>query len=373
MPGIYVHIPFCHKACHYCNFHFSTNLKTVDGTLQAIKREAELMASDLKTITFTTLYFGGGTPSLLEPSQLKSVFQTLCQNYRLQLEECTLEVNPEDISSEKLAAWKSMGFDRLSIGIQSFDDRFLRAFNRNHTAYQAKESIKKAGKAGFQHFNVDLIFGFPGQRLDQWASDLNMAIDLRPNHISVYALTREESTAYDQMIKKKKIIEPDEYLLSEMFFFADDLLTSAGYDHYEISNYALPGHIAKHNSSYWNGDLYLGLGPSAHSFFGESRRWNIANNVLYEKAIISGLKWYEEEQLTDTIRFNELIITSIRTSRGIPIEKCRKLVSEDIFSQWWQKADALTQKGILRNTGDSLILYDDYRFVSDRFTLDLMI
>lgn len=373
MPGIYVHIPFCHKACHYCNFHFSTNLRTVDGTLRAIVREAELMAPDFRTTTFTTLYFGGGTPSLLETSQLNSVFQTLCQNYHLQLQECTLEVNPEDIRSEKLVAWKSMGFDRLSIGIQSFDDRFLNAFNRNHTAYQAKESIKKAAKAGFRHFNVDLIFGFPGQRLDQWATDLKMVIDLHPDHISIYALTREESTVYDHMVKKKKLNELDEYLLSEMFFLADDVLTSAGYDHYEISNYALPGHVARHNSSYWSGDIYLGIGPSAHSFFGQSRRWNLSNNARYEKAVMSGLKWYDEELLTDTIRFNELIITGIRTSAGIPIEKCRALIPDDTYNRWWDKACTLIQKGILQKVNNYLILDNRYRFISDKYAVELMI
>ena len=373
MPGIYVHIPFCHKACHYCNFHFSTNLRTVDGTLRAIVREAELMAPDFKTTTFTTLYFGGGTPSLLETSQLKSVFQTLCQNYHLQLQECTLEVNPEDIRSEKLVAWKSMGFDRLSIGVQSFEDTYLKAFNRNHTAKQARESIKKAKNAGFEHINVDLIFGFPNQSLDQWADDLRWVIDLYPKHLSVYALTREEGTAYDQMVKKKKLSDADESLLSDMFFLAHDVLTSAGYYHYEISNYAIPGHVARHNSSYWSGDIYLGLGPSAHSFFGDYRRWNIANNALYEKEILIGGKWYTEEFITDTIRFNELIITSIRTTRGIPIEQCRKLLSQDEFNLWWNKAIALIQKGILHNSNNFLVLNNSYRFISDRYTVELMI
>lgn len=373
MPGIYIHIPYCHKACHYCNFHFSTNLRYIERTIGAILREAEFFAAEFSDLTFNTLYFGGGTPSLLDTTLLKSLLNTLNASYRLRLEECTLEANPEDIHPEKLLAWRSMGIDRLSIGIQSFEDQFLQKFNRNHTADQALKCIDEAKRAGFEHFNVDLIFGFPGQRLDQWVDDLKKAADIHPEHLSVYALTREEGTAYDYMVKTKKIEDVEDSVLSDMFYIAHDTLTSAGYNHYEISNYALPGHEARHNSSYWSGDIYLGFGPSAHSFLGSLRRWNLSDNALYEKKIFSGQRWYEEESMTDTMRFNELIITGIRTSKGISLTRCLQILGENTFKLWWTRVDRLIQKGVLKHSGDHLILENSYRFVSDKYAVDLML
>ncbi|MFN4298397.1 MAG: radical SAM family heme chaperone HemW [Thermaurantimonas sp.] len=373
MPGLYVHIPFCHKACHYCNFHFSTNLKTIHRTLGAIRKEAELQAEKFQDVSFTTLYFGGGTPSLLDLSDLSELFSVLRNLYVIYSVESTLEANPEDISSEKLEGWLEMGIDRLSIGIQTFNDAQLKIFNRNHTAAQARQCIDLAKSAGFSHFNLDLIFGFPGQTLKQWDDDLQKMLEIGPEHISVYALTREEGTAYDQLYKKGILDEVNESLVSDMFYLARERLTHAGYLHYEVSNYALPGHEARHNSGYWSGDLYLGLGPSAHSYAHDKRWWNFSNNALYEKTLFLNKKWYEEEILTNKNRFNEIIITGIRTSKGISIEKCKKFLDDEEFSDWYKKVEDLVKKGIFNLKADHLIINPEYLFISDTFALQLLI
>lgn len=373
MPGIYVHIPFCHRACHYCNFHFSTNLKSIDNTLSAIGLEAELLSASLENVTFTTLYFGGGTPSLLSVEQLSRLIGLIHRLYTLNLTECTLEANPEDIIGEKLYAWQDMGINRLSIGIQTFNESNLKKFNRNHTAKQALDCIEISKSAGFQHFNVDLIFGFPNQSLEDWNRDLDTLLPLRPQHISVYALTREEGTAYDYMHRKGLTADVDDVLLSDMFFLARERLTGAGYCHYEISNYALPGHESRHNSSYWSGDSYLGLGPSAHSYLTDVRRWNIAHNARYEKALFSGKKWYEEETITRTKRFNERIIIGIRTNKGINLAECIPLLTDTEYAKWNKNLENLLNKGVFSLENHHIKLNPSYLFLADTFTVDLMI
>ncbi|GCD77796.1 coproporphyrinogen III oxidase [Thermaurantimonas aggregans] len=373
MPGLYVHIPFCHKACYYCNFHFSTNLKSLRSTLSAIRKEAELQAEKFRDITFNTLYFGGGTPSLLDLDYLSELISVIWSEYKLHSIESTLEANPEDITSKKLEGWLKLGFDRLSIGIQTFDDAQLKTFNRNHTSSQARQCIDVAKKTGFKHFNLDLIFGFPGQTLQQWDDDLQKMLEIGPEHISVYALTREEGTAYNHLYKKGMFKDVDETLVSDMFYLARERLTQAGYLHYEVSNYALPGHEARHNSNYWTGDFYLGLGPSAHSYIHNTRWWNFSNNALYEKALFTKQKWYEEETLTNKNRFNEIIITGIRTSKGISIEKCKNILDFDEFSDWYMKVESLIKKGIFKLEDDRIILHPDYLFISDTFAVQLLI
>lgn len=373
MPGIYIHIPYCHKACHYCNFHFSTNLKTINSTVEAICHEAGLVASEFSQVHFVTLYIGGGTPSLLHPGQLKKILHSVRENFRLTSQETTLEANPEDLLPEKLEEWLGLGIDRLSIGIQTFDEQFLRQFNRNHTSQQAFDALKQARRAGFLKYNVDLIFGFPGQSMDQWLSDLHRAIDLQPQHLSVYSLTREEGTAFDYMVRRRMIQEADEGLMSEMFFAARELLTSTGYQQYEISNYALPGYHALHNSNYWKGEPYIGLGPSAHSYTGTHRRWNISNNALYEKSLANGEKWYEEELLTPEIHFNELVITGIRTIWGIDMDRCLNLLRDEQKDQWLKKVDQLIEKNQLKKEKNHIILHPDYLFISDRIAIELMV
>lgn len=373
MPGIYIHIPYCHRACHYCNFHFSTNLKTVDLTIEAICREAGLVASDFASVRFTTLYLGGGTPSLLNFRQLEKLLKSVRENFSLAAQESTLEANPEDITHQNLESWLRLGIDRLSIGIQTFEEKFLRQFNRNHTSRQAMAALKYGRQAGFKKFNIDLIFGFPGQNVDQWLKDLNQSIELGPQHISLYSLTREEGTVYDYMVRKKVVREADEALLSDMFFAARELLTSTGYQHYEISNYAIPGHHALHNSSYWKGEPYAGLGPSAHSYTGTHRRWNVANNALYEKYIANSIKWYEEELITPEIHFNELVITGIRTIWGIDINSCLNLLPEEKKEKWLKKVEQLREKNQIKIEKNCITIQPEYLFISDKIAVELMI
>ena len=317
MAGIYIHIPFCRKACHYCNFHFSTSLGKADSMVEAINTEIILRAHELKE-DIETIYFGGGTPSILKPSQISMLLDTISSNYSVAPSpEITLEANPDDISMEKALAWKQMGINRFSIGVQSFADENLRWMNRAHDASQSIACINTIREAGFDNFSIDLIYGTPGQTQADWVSDLEQAIELKIPHLSCYALTVEEGTALHHMIGsgKKEKISADEQ--AERFEALVKHSSAAGYMHYEISNLALPGKESKHNSAYWEGKPYLGIGPSAHSFSGKKRSWNIADNLQYIQSIEAGILPSEAEELRAIDQLNEYIMTALRSIKGI--------------------------------------------------------
>jgi oxygen-independent coproporphyrinogen-3 oxidase len=318
MAGIYVHIPYCKKACHYCNFHFSVSLKTTNDFIAALLKEIELQKKFLGQEVISTIYFGGGTPSLLKKEDLVQILQQLYSSFPIAADpEITLEANPDDISTQKLSEWKAAGINRLSIGIQSFFEEDLRWMNRAHNALQAKDCIALALQAGFGNYSIDLIYGTPGLTDEKWKENVQFALELGIPHLSCYALTVEPGTALQKMIALHKKEEVDPEKQARHFLLLMDWLQQAGYEHYEISNFALPGYQSRHNSAYWGGEKYLGLGPSAHSFNGSSRQWNIANNARYIQSLALDQVPFEEEILTTTQRLNEYIMTSLRTQQGL--------------------------------------------------------
>lgn len=324
MAGIYIHIPFCRKACSYCNFHFSTSLDQKKPFLDALKHEIKLRRDFLKEgQTIETIYFGGGTPSLLESDEIKAIMEALHENYRISSDtECTLEANPDDISTSVVKAWMHSGINRLSLGVQSFDDAELAWMNRAHTASQSLQSIDEILEAGMHNFSIDLIFGSPLQSRDSLEKNAGLITAKKIKHISCYGLTVEPRTALFQQVKKGQTADTDSEHQANDFLFLMNYLQGEGYEHYEISNYALPGYRSKHNISYWEGLPYLGLGPAAHGYNGENkRRWNIANNAIYIRELINNRIPFEEETLEPVQQLNEYIMTALRTVEGISLER----------------------------------------------------
>ena len=342
MSGIYIHIPFCKQACHYCNFHFSTSLLQKDELIKALVKEINL------TLTTTsqgkskeiceTIYFGGGTPSILEMDDLLMILDALRSKFLFtENAEITLEANPDDITPEKLKQWKQAGINRLSVGIQSFLATELLWMNRAHTAEDSLRCIDEIIAAGFTDFSIDLIYGSPLLSNEDWKRNVSMVINRKIPHISCYALTVEPKTALDKMIAQHKKAPVDSERQAEQFLLLMDWMKEGGYEHYEISNFAKPTMRSKHNSSYWQGKKYYGFGPSAHAFDGEKRRWNIANNSLYIQSLHNNIIPFEEEVLTITQQLNEYIMTSLRTIEGIDLQKVEvvfgKKYSEEIVKQ----------------------------------------
>jgi len=325
MAGIYIHIPYCKKACHYCNFHFSVSLKNKNDFIAALLKEISLQRNYMQQELINTIYFGGGTPSLLETADLLQILDQLYNSFDIDPQaEITLEANPDDISAGSLAGWKKAGINRLSIGIQSFFEKDLLWMNRAHNARQAKNCIVLAHGAGFYNLSIDLIYGTPGLTDKNWEENLTTALGFDIPHMSCYALTVEPGTALQKMITqhKKEPVDPEKQ--ARHFILLMDRLQQAGYEQYEISNFARPGYRSQHNSSYWEGKKYLGLGPSAHSFDGVSRQWNIANNALYIQSLFQNTLPFEKERLTSVQRLNEYIMTSLRTQQGLDLMQVEK-------------------------------------------------
>jgi len=332
MAGLYIHIPFCKQACHYCDFHFSTNQDQRTRLCQAIAKEINLQHSYLDNEPIHTLYFGGGTPSLLSGEELNIIFESVHSHFVVDDDaEVTMEVNPDDLTTDKLKELKNFGVNRLSVGIQSFNNPTLTFFNRAHSGEQAIESIHRARTAGFDNISIDLIYSVPGQAEDIWKKDIEQAVALQPEHISSYSLTIEEKTAFGKWQKTGRIKPLDENKAVADFEVLMDMLNSSGYEHYEISNFSKPGFHSKHNSSYWRQRKYLGLGPSAHSYNGETRQFNVANNSHYINAIIKGEVPFEIEQLSRENKINEYIITTLRTKWGCDLSYLEKNFGYSIF------------------------------------------
>lgn len=335
MAGVYIHIPFCRKACTYCDFHFSTQIKNKSAFVEALLREIVLQAGYIDE-PVTTIYFGGGTPSLLTGVEIDCIIEKLNSVFKLDVKEITLEANPDNLTTAYLKELQKTAVNRLSVGVQSFEEHRLQWMNRSHNAQQAVTAIENAMQMGF-NVSADLIFALPEMSTDEWQKQLQKMIGLRPQHISAYSLTLEERTVYHHQVAKKKIRELDDVISEEQFLLAHQQLSNAGYHHYEISNYASTGHVAIHNSSYWKSEVYLGLGPSAHSFNGKTRKWNISNNTAYIKSVNKGVIPFESEMLTEADRYNEFVMTGLRTAIGIN----RKLWDELMPVMY--KADLLTE------------------------------
>jgi oxygen-independent coproporphyrinogen-3 oxidase len=374
MPGIYIHVPFCKKACHYCNFHFSTQLQLKSDLVAAICKEAVLRKAFLQE-PIDTIYLGGGTPSLLSGSELEILLNTLNEHYTISPDaEITLEANPDDIDSEKLNHWHQAGINRLSIGIQSFFEEDLQWMNRAHNAEQAKHCIELAQTAGFYNLTIDLIYGTPGLSNERWKQNIETALTLGIPHLSCYALTVEPNTALDVMVRKgiKKEVDADHQ--ATHFNILTETLQNAGFEHYEISNFAKPGFRSKHNSSYWQGKPYLGLGPSAHSFDGHvTRQWNISNNPLYISSLQQGNIPFEYETLTPVQRINEYLMTSLRTMEGISLRFLAQNWGEERKQAVLKAAQIHVAQQNIELREQHIILTAQGKFLADGIAADLFV
>lgn len=372
MAGIYIHIPFCKQRCSYCDFHFSTSFQPYRRELlQSLVRELELRKDYLEE-PVETVYFGGGTPSLLTREELESILVKIKQAYFLEDEiECTLEANPDDITTEKLEEWKILGINRLSIGLQSFKEADLKWMNRAHNATESYHSVQLAQQAGFDNITVDLMYGLLDLSLSEWTDHIQKVIDLNVPHISAYCLTVEQKTALASWVKKGEIKPSEEEQQSEQFEVLVDMLTKAGYEHYEISNFAKPGAHSRHNSNYWRGKHYLGIGPSAHSFNGTSRSWNIANNQQYIKAMKEKKNWMETEQLQPQERFNELVLTGLRTKWGVSLHDLENILP--LPKDFAERIERFLTDKLLEVKQDHLHLTAKGKLQADRIASDLFV
>lgn len=374
MPGIYIHVPFCKKACHYCNFHFSTQLQLKSDLVAAICKEAVLRKTFLQEAV-DTIYFGGGTPSLLSGSELELLLNTLNEHYTIAPNaEITLEANPDDIDIDKLNDWHQAGINRLSIGIQSFFEEDLQWMNRAHNAQQAKHCIELAQTAGFYNLTIDLIYGTPGLTNERWKLNIETALTLGIPHLSCYALTVEPNTALDVMVRKGTKEEVDTDHQATHFNILTATLQNVGFEHYEISNFAKPGFRSKHNSSYWQGKPYLGLGPSAHSFDGHvTRQWNISNNTLYINSLQQGIIPFESETLTTVQRINEYLMTGLRTIEGISLNFLEKNWGEERKQEVLKAAQLHIAQQNIQLQNQNIILTALGKFLADGIAADLFV
>lgn len=373
MAGIYIHIPFCKQACSYCNFHFSTSLKFKHDFIDALLIEINLQKKYLANETINTIYFGGGTPSLLTHDELLIILDEISKFHIINSNaEITLEANPDDLNLKKLNDFRKAGINRLSIGIQSFYDEDLKFMNRAHTSQQAITSIKETLEAGFNNFTIDLIYGTPTLSSDNWLNNLQIAFSFNIPHISTYCLTIEPKTALHHTLKKE-FFTIDEEKSAHQFTLLMKQMQQQGYIHYEISNFAKDGLFSKHNTGYWQNEKYLGLGPSAHSYNGLSRRWNIANNIKYVNWLNRKKIIYEEEQLTTEQKFNEYVMTSLRTFWGCDIEKIKSEWSEKIFSTFMLNIEPYLNENLIVKTENKLRLTNDGKLFADKISSDLFI
>lgn len=346
MAGIYVHIPFCKSRCSYCDFYSSTYQGNREVLIQNICQElVEQKNFFLNNEIIKTIYLGGGTPSLLNNKDLNQIFETIKNNFTLDLEEVTLEANPDDLSIKKISELKQFPINRLSIGVQSFFDKDLLFINRRHTAQQAIHAIKRCQDNGFENVSIDLIYGLPNQTLENWGENIETAISLNVPHISAYHLTFEGGTKITRQRDSGLFKEIDEDLSFEMYRLLIKKLTKANISQYEISNFAKYGFESKHNSSYWNETPYLGVGPAAHSFNGKTRRWNISNSRLYLQLRKEHKIFYETENIDTQTRYNDLIITSLRTIKGLDFNKFIKIFDNDIISYFEKEISRFTTSG----------------------------
>ena len=374
MSGIYIHIPFCKQACYYCNFHFSTSLKYKNELIDALLQEISMQADYLKGQKVQTIYFGGGTPSLLSADEVKRIFEQLNQYFDIASDfEMTLEANPDDLTANKIKAFRKTPINRFSIGIQSFIDKDLQFMNRSHDSKQAENCIRLAQDANFNNLTIDLIYGTPTMNDAAWQSNLDKAISFNIPHISAYCLTVEPKTALDYFVKKGKAPAVDEEQAAHQFEILIETLAKNDFLHYEISNFCRKGQESRHNSSYWKGQSYLGLGPSAHTFNGHSRQWNIANNAQYIQRIQAGQSAVAEvEQLTDNQRFNEYLMTSLRTIWGCDLVKIEEDFGLDFLTFLNKNSQKFKANDLLIEENKHLFLTSKGKFLSDGIISDLM-
>ena len=373
MAGIYIHIPFCKRRCIYCDFFSTTQSEKKADYVHALVRELEIRKDYLDNEEIETIYLGGGTPSQLSQEELEEIFTYIYKVYKVTPDaEITLEANPDDLTPEYVAMLRTLPFNRISMGIQTFQEETLKLLHRRHTAQQAIEAFKRCREAGFQNISIDLMYGLPGETLDTWEQDLQQALALHPEHISAYHLIYEEGTALWNLREQNKVEEAEEELSLILFKTLIEKLTKAGYQHYEISNFCLPSLHSRHNSSYWTGKKYLGCGPSAHSFDGTSRQWNVSSLDKYLEGIRTDQLDFEIEKLDLYTRYNDFVITSIRTCWGMPLSQLRTTYGETLYNYCLRMAKPHIQQGVLEIKEDTLKLTSEGIFISDGIMSDLL-
>ena len=373
MAGIYLHIPFCKTRCIYCDFYSTTRSEWTDRYVEALCTELTRRKDYLQGEPVHTIYMGGGTPSQLSEKHFRKLFHTLQQVYGLeQCHEITLEANPDDLTEEYTAMLKTLPFNRISMGIQTFHEDTLRLLHRRHTGAQAIRAVELCRKAGFQNISIDLIYGLPGENDFRWNQDLQQAIQLQVEHISAYHLTYEEGTPLYDMLHQHSVQEVDEESSLRFFTSLMDTLKDAGYEHYEISNFCKPGFHSRHNTAYWQGIAYLGCGPSAHSFNGSSRQWNKASLSAYMNGIEQNTCIYETEQLDVYTRYNECVMTGLRTQKGISLKQLHDTFGMQLKDYCLRNADTYLKNGQLEIHNEYLRLTRAGIFISDGIMSDLM-
>ena len=373
MAGIYIHIPFCKRRCIYCDFFSTTQSEKKADYVHALVRELEMRKDYLDNEEIETIYLGGGTPSQLSQEELEKIFTYIYKVYKVTLDaEITLEANPDDLTPEYVSMLRNLPINRISMGIQTFQEETLKLLHRRHTAQQAIEAFKRCREAGFKNISIDLMYGLPGETLETWKQDLQQAIDLHPEHISAYHLIYEEDTALWKLREEHQVEEADEDLSLTLFCTLIDELTRAGYQHYEISNFCLQGLHSRHNSSYWTGKKYLGCGPSAHSFNGVSRQWNVASLSAYIDGIRQRKPDFEVEELDLYTRYNDFVLTSIRTCWGMSLSHLRAMYGEELYRYCLRMAKPHLEQGVLEISEDILKLTRKGIFISDGIMSDLM-
>ncbi len=373
MSGIYIHIPFCKQACHYCDFHFSTNLKKKDEMVLALAKEIEMRKSEFQDEIVETIYFGGGTPSILEISDLKLLIDAVYKNYKVvQNPEITVEANPDDLTENRIIELSKNKVNRLSIGIQSFFEDDLQLMNRAHNVEEAMKCLEIATHY-FDNISIDLIYGVPEMSNEKWLQNIETALSFGVPHISSYALTVEPKTALHSFIQKGIIPQPDDEVAQEHFQILVDKLSENGFIHYELSNFGKENYFSKNNSSYWLGKKYIGIGPSAHSYDGKNRGWNVSNNSLYIKSIQENKLPIEIETLTKTDRYNEYIMTGLRTIWGVSLERIEQEFGKTYLDYLNQQAAKFIEDHLLFVDDNILRTTKKGKFLSDGIASDLFL
>lgn len=374
MAGIYIHIPFCRKRCHYCDFFKTTDFSQKFRILAALRKELESRAPELASEEINTIYLGGGTPSVLMIDELKSLLDTIRLHYRVSSEaEITMEANPDDLSQATLTAIRQTGYNRLSMGVQSFAEADLKLMNRRHGVMQAIQSVKWAKKAGFTNLSIDLIYGLPNQTLEEWERNVRIAVELDVQHISAYNLTYHEGTVFYDQLKKGILKELPDELSLQQFELLIKILKEAGFEQYEISNFCKPGYYSRHNSSYWKSKKYLGIGPSAHSFDLNTRRWNVSSTGKYLQGVENNETYSETEVLTEQDCYNDCIITGLRTIWGISEELIQTEFSAPYSVHFQKMCDKYVHAGQLIRSSGIVRISPEGLFLSDRIMADFMV
>ena len=372
MSGIYLHIPFCKQACHYCNFHFSTSKKNKDVVIESMIKELEAKSKDNFDI-IETIYFGGGTPSILSISEINKFIKIIYKNFKISENiEITLEANPEDLSLDKVKELSLSSVNRLSIGIQSFNDTELKMMNRSHNSNQSKNCIENASRY-FDNLSIDLIYGMPNSNLKSWAKNLQMLESWEINHISAYALTVESNTALKKFIEKEIIVPLDEQEVYDQYNFMFEKLSLSNYINYELSSFAKEGYFSKNNSSYWLGKKYIGIGPSAHSFDGKIRSWNISNNSQYVKHIGNNRLFYQNEHLSKIDQYNEYVMTGLRTIWGVSLDQLEKKFGKKYSNHLLEKSKKFIDLNMLEISDNIVFSTRKGKFLSDGIASELFI